>query len=310
MNPLARVLARWSSGKAAGADALPRPEALAVGTMLGTVQVQSAVARGATATLYGGIDLATQAPVAVKVLCPVGNPDETAQARACFLRDAENASRLAHPNIVRVFGGGQVRGVAFLVMEWLPGSDLTRWTQPSRLLPDAAVLAIAADLADALAHAHRHGVVHRDVKPANAIYDPATQHVVLTDFGLARQPDAQASRSGVMLGSPHYMAPELLAGRSADARSDLYALGALLFELLAGRPPFEAATMGALLRAVASEPPPRLQDLRGGAPGADALDELLVPLLAKDPDERPADARAWANQARLQRLWLTAPPAA
>jgi len=310
MNPLARMWARWSVDKAAGADALPRPEALPEGLMLGTVQVQRPVARGATATLYGGIDLASQAAVAVKVLCPTGSPTEAAEARARFLRDAEIASRLVHPHIVRVFGGGQVKGVAFLVMEWLPGSDLTRWTQPGRLLPDAAALAIAADLADALAHAHRQGVVHRDVKPANAVFDPATQRVVLTDFGMARANDGEASRSGVMLGSPHYMAPELLAGRSADARSDLYALGVLLFELLAGRPPFEAATMGAMLRAVAADPAPRLHDLRGGAPGADALDELLAPLLAKDPEERPADAHAWANQARLQRLWLTAPPAA
>jgi serine/threonine-protein kinase len=277
--------------------------------MLGTVQLQHPVARGATSVLYGGIDLASQAPVAVKVLCPSGTLEQAAEARARFLRDAETASRLEHPHIVRVFGGGQVRGVAFMVMEWLAGSDLTRWTQPGRLLPDAVVLAIAADLADALAHAHRQGIVHRDVKPANAVFDPAAQRVVLTDLGLASLPDAEASRSGVMLGSPHYMAPELLAGRDADARSDLYALGVLLFELLAGRAPFEAPTMGALLRAVATDPPPRLQDLRGGAPGADALDELIAPLLAKDPDERPADTRAWANQARLQRLWLIAPPA-
>jgi serine/threonine-protein kinase len=171
------------------------------------------------------------------------------------------------------------------------------------------VLAIGADLAEALAHAHRLGIVHRDVKPANAMFDPATQRVVLTDFGLARAADAQASRSGQMLGSPHYMAPELLAGAAPDARSDLYALGAMIFELFAGRPPFAAAGMGALLRAIAQDPPPRLAQLHPELESAAALDDLLAPLLAKEPADRASDAGAWAQQARLQRLWLTASPA-
>lgn len=307
MNLLSRALARWSMARRLAA--LPAPEALPEGMRLGHVTVQRGLARGATAVLYGGVDLASQQPVAIKVLVPRGDDAQQAAARERFVRDAENAGRLVHPNIVRIRGGGQVQGVAFVVMDWLHGSDLTRWVPPRRLLPDAAVLDIAADLAEALDFAHRCGIVHRDVKPANVVYDPAARRAVLTDFGLARDVDAEASRSGAMLGSPAYMAPELLAGRAADARSDLYALGVLLYELLAGRPPFEAPTLGALLRAVATEPPPRLQDLRAGAPGADALDELLAPLLAKDPDERPADTRAWANQARLQRLWLTAPPA-
>lgn len=303
MSLLATLIGRWRGPTALAPDALPP------GTLLGSVRIERRVARGNTATVYAATD-AQGTLVAVKALHHGGHDVDTEDAaRQAFLQAAERASTLVHPHIARVLGGGFTRGIAFITMEWLAGSDLSRWTRPGRQLPDAAVLAIAADLAEALDHAHRHGIVHRDVKPANAMYDPATQRVVLTDFGLARAPDAQASRSGAMLGSPSYMAPELLAGRAADARSDLYALGVLLFELLAGRPLFEAPTLGALLRAVAVEPPPRLQDLRAGAPGADALDELLAPLLAKDPDERPADARAWANQARLQRLWLTAPPA-
>jgi serine/threonine-protein kinase len=161
------------------------------------------------------------------------------------------------------------------------------------------VLDIAAQLAEALAHAHRAGVVHRDVKPGNALFDPSTRRAALADFGLARAADAQASRSGLMLGSPAYMAPELLAGQPADARGDLYSLGVLTYELLAGRPPFEAASIGALLRAVAQEPPPPLASLRPDWPAAMAehLDALVAPLLDKDPARRPADTTAWSATA-------------
>jgi serine/threonine-protein kinase len=296
-----------------GTDAPPvplRPEALVPGTRLGPLSIERPIARGASAVLYGATDTETGVAVAVKALCPpLDDEAAAAAARDDFLARAQQAMALQHPNIVRIYGGGQVRGVAFVVMEVLSGGDLTRWTAPDRRLPEPAVLQIAAQLADALAHAHRHGMVHRDVKPANVVYDPATRRAVLTDFGLARAADAQSTRSGVLLGSPHYMAPELLAGAAPDARSDLYALGVLSFELLTGRPPFEAAGMGALLRAIAHEPPPRLAQLRPELDAAGALDELLAPLLAKNPDDRASDAGAWAEQARQQPLWLAAAPA-
>jgi len=284
-----------------------RPEALPAGTWLGDLCIEHPLARGASAVLYLARESSSGQTLAVKVLCPGSDSDAD---RARFLQEGERASRLQHPNIVRVLGGGQVRGIAFIAMELLPGSDLTRWTSPQHRLPEAAALDVAAQLADALDHAHRQGVVHRDVKPANAIYDPATRRGVLTDFGLARAPDAQATRSGLMLGSPAYMAPELLAGALPDARTDLYALGGLCFELLAGRPPFEADRLGALLQAVATQAPPPLASLQPGLADAAALDALLAPLLAKSPADRPNDAGQWAAQARLAVQWLVAPSAA
>jgi serine/threonine-protein kinase len=294
------------------APALPdeplAPAALPAGTLLGNLRIERALARGSSAMLYLATDLAAQAPLAVKVWCPVGgDPGELQAQRARFLREAEQASTLDHPNIVRIVGGGQVREAAFLAMEYLPGGNLARWTGEGRHLPEAAVLEIAVQLAEALAHAHRHGIVHRDVKPSNAIFDPARRHVTLTDFGIARAPDAQATRSGLLVGSPSYMAPELLAGATPDARSDLYALGVLTYELLAGRPPFDQPTMGALLRAVASEPPPPLAGLRRDLKDAQALDGLLAGLLAKNPAARVGNGAEWAAQARMQQLWLTAP---
>jgi eukaryotic-like serine/threonine-protein kinase len=284
-----------------------KPEALPPGTLLGSLCIERALARGASAVLYQATDMASGSLVAVKVLCPSGDAQAENER---FLREGERAVALQHPNIVRVWGGGQVSGIAFLSMELLAGHDLTRWATPTRRLPEPVVLEIAEQLADALSYAHRQGVVHRDLKPANAIFDPAARRAVLTDFGLARGPDAQATRSGVMLGSPAYMAPELLAGAPPDARSDLYALGALAYELLAGRPAFDQPSLGALLRAVATEAPPSLASVRPDLTGATDLDRLLGPLLAKRPSERPADAAEWAADARLARLWLSAPPAA
>ncbi len=302
MNPFARWTARRSS---AAASAPLRADALPAGTVLGGVVLSRPIGRGATAVVYGGLDSTTHSPRAVKVWSPsTGADNETAQQR--FLQESQQAARLEHPGIVRVFSGGSQDGLSFIVMELLAGDTLARYASAEHRLPEPLVLDIAAQLAAALAHAHRQGVLHRDVKPSNALFDLASRRAVLTDFGLARAPDAQASRSGVLMGSPVYMAPELLAGQPPDARSDLYALGVLTYELLAGRPPFEAASMGALLRAVAQSPPAPLATLRADLtpPAAAQLDALLGPLLAKQPSQRPSDGDAWAAAARRTWQWL------
>jgi eukaryotic-like serine/threonine-protein kinase len=301
------LLTRWTDRTfAAGpADAPLRADALPSGTVLGGVSLTRVIGRGATAVVYGGVDVATHGARAVKVWnSAAGSDDDSARTR--FLQEAQTAAALSHSGIVRIFGGGSQAGVAFVVMELLSGSPLARYASPQHRLPEPLVLDIGAQLGEALAYAHRQGVVHRDVKPANVLFDLTTRRAVLTDFGLARAPDAQASRSGVLLGSPVYMAPELLAGQPPDARSDLYALGVLTYELLAGRPPFEAASMGSLLRAVAQLPPPPLGTLRAdiAPPAAERLDGLLAPLLAKQPALRPANGDAWAAQARQTAKWL------
>jgi eukaryotic-like serine/threonine-protein kinase len=291
-----RFAARRSSAEPSPplyADTLPS------GTVLGGVTLARTIGRGAAAVVYGGLDIATQTPRAVKVWRPQPGADDAA-ARERFLQEAQRAVGLAHRGIVRVFGGGTQAGLTFIVMELLTGSTLARYVSNEQRLPEPLVLDIAAQLAEALAHAHRQGVLHRDVKPSNALFDLATRRAALTDFGLARAPDAQASRSGVFMGSPLYMAPELLAGQPPNAQSDLYALGVLTYELLAGAPPFAGASMGALLRAVAQLPPAPLATRRahGTVAAAERLDQLLAPLLSKEPAQRPADGDAWAAQAR------------
>ncbi|MDH4052724.1 MAG: serine/threonine protein kinase, partial [Rubrivivax sp.] len=188
------------------------------------------------------------------------------------------------------------------VMDLLHGCDLVRYTRPGRLLPEPVVLRLAERIARALAHAHARGVVHRDLKPANVMVDWAADRVTLTDFGLARLADAERTRTGLVLGSPVYMAPELLAGEAASARSDQYALGVLLYQLLTGELPFDALQLGELLRQVAQQAPLPLQAHRPDLPSdlLAPLQALIGELLAKRAADRPTDGDALA--ARLAGL--------
>lgn len=298
-----RWLAPWRAAGRTAAASL-RADALPAGLVLGGVTLQRAVGRGSSAVVYVGtdaaIDAATdaalQVPCAVKVWNPHAGDAHDAVARTRFLEEARRTEALHHPGIARVHRSGMQDGRAYIVGEWFAGGSLARFVRPDHLLPEPLVLEIAQQLALALAHAHQQGVVHRDVKPANVLFDAAARRAALSDFGIARAPDAQASRSGVLIGSPAYMAPELLAGQAASASSDLYALAALTYELLAGQVPFAASSMGALLRAVAQAPPPPMGTLRADWPAAVAtrLDRWFAVVLAKDPDQRPADGPAWA----------------
>lgn len=239
--------------------------------------------------------------VALKVVAlPPGAPEPV--AREAFLRSAETARRLHHPGIVALHAAGVEGPLAWLSMELVAGSDLTRYTRPQRLLPEPLVLRLGERIAQALAHAHRQGVVHRDVKPANVLVDWTSDAVKLADFGLARADDGVQTGTGIVPGSPAYMAPEQLAGAVPTPRSDLYALGVMLFQLLAGRLPHEGATMGDLLRHVADEPVPDLRALRPDLPAAVAA--LTARLMAKRQAERPADGDAVARElAALAQTW-------
>lgn len=251
--------------------------------------------------LYLAFQEGSEMPVAIKAV-PLTSlaGDGLAAAQGRFHQETIHAARLQHPGIVTTYGAIIQDGVGYVAMELLHGTDLSRYVRPARLLPEALALEIAARVADALAFAHRAGVVHRDVKPANVMYDPATDSVKLTDFGISRAADSDATRSGVMYGSPAYMAPELLAGNRADAASDLYALGVLLFQLLTGRLPFEGDTMGALLRSMATLTPQTVRALRPDLPGeqASALDAALALVQTRSPLDRESDGDAWAATLR------------
>jgi len=266
---------------------------------LGPYQLLRVIGRGSMGTVHLALDTTTQGHVAVKTLSPGSDLSaaESAEARARFLAEVATSKRLEHPDVVAVYDAGEHDGVLWLAMELLRGCDLARYTVAPRLLPEALVLHVAQRLARALAHAHAQGVVHRDIKPGNVMVDLPSGSVKLTDFGIAGLADMSRTRTGVVLGTPVYMAPEQLAGAAADARSDLYSLGVLMFHLLTGQLPHAHGSLGELLRQVAREPAPDVRTLQPGV--SPALAAVVAQALHKQPAARHAGAAqladAWAD---------------
>lgn len=283
-----------SEDGAPGPGATPPDPAPTWPARLGGFQVEGLAGQGATGAVLRGLDLRTGLPVALKTLRldRAASPEHQAALRERFLREAELARRLDHPGIVRVLGAGEEAGLLYLVLEWVEGHDLRPHTRPGALLPPAQVLRIGRRIAQALAHAHRQGIVHRDVKPANILLDARGEGVKLADFGVARLDDASWTRTGTLLGTPDYMAPEQVAGGPVDGRADVYALAAVVHELLTGALPFPGASLAERLRARVAGAPPPVSTLRPGLPPV--LDGVLVRALAARPAERLPDADALA----------------
>jgi serine/threonine-protein kinase len=297
------------------------PEGLSPNQTVGPYCVLRLLGRGATGAVYLArpAQPARRVPalapagdtgadaVALKVLALPREADGLAELQSRFAAEAALAARLRHPGIATTLAAGTEGSLAWIAMELAPGVALDRYTQPARLLPEALVLRLAQRIAEALHHAHGAGIVHRDIKPANVMVDLPGGSLRITDFGIAHLADAERTRTGLVLGSPAFLAPEQLAGGAATPAGDLYALGVTLFQLLTGRLPFEAASMGELLREVATAPPPPLANLRPELPPARAepLAALLERLLAKRPAQRPADAQALAAEleALQARFW-------
>ncbi|MEK8051675.1 serine/threonine-protein kinase [Ideonella sp. DXS22W] len=262
--------------------------------LAGRYRIGSRLGGGAVGEVYEAVDLRTGASVAVKRI-PLGADipsAERAEWLARLHREADISRRLEHPDILAVHEAGLTAHEAWLAMERVHGNDLSRYTQPSRLLPETLVLRIGARVGAALAHAHARGIVHRDLKPANVVVDLGTGVLKLIDFGVARVDDAAQTRTGMTLGTPAYMAPEQLAGAPASAATDTYALGVMLFELLAGRRPHQADTLGELLRSTHREAPARLAVLRRDLPAT--VVASVESLLAREPEQRPTDLADWA----------------
>jgi hypothetical protein len=240
------------------------------------------IGSGGVAEVHRARDRRSGAPVALKRLLPQLTADRAVSRR--FLREAEAARALEHPGIVRVLEAGEADGRPYLVMELVEGEDLRRRLDREGRFPWAEARRIARALAEALAHAHARGVVHRDVKPHNVLL--AGDTVKLADFGLARvETLASLTGSSLVWGSPEYMAPELFGRGRADPRSDLFSLGVVLFEMATGRLPWKDRSLARLMTAV-TDPPPALPSLGQG----EAIDRLLRALLAPTPALRPATA--------------------
>jgi serine/threonine-protein kinase len=266
--------------------------------MLGRYCVERELGRGATGSVYLGRDAGRGRLAAIKTmaLTPACDADELKQARQRFMREAETAWRLVHPNIVTIYDAGEAHGLAYIAMEFLGGRDLVPYTKPGDLLPLPRALSIVARVAEALAYAHRNGVVHRDIKPANILYDPANDTVKVTDFGIARVAGAANGSAGIVAGTPFYMAPEQLAGRKSGGRSDLFSLGVTLYQLASGELPFRGDSMAGVLHRITNEPH---ADIRAYQPSLPArVVAIIDKALAKNPGERYRNAGAMAQALR------------
>ncbi len=265
-------------------------------TQLGRYRIERQIGRGSMGAVYAGMDPKVGRAVAIKTLALSREFEgtELKEARARFFREAETAGRLKHRDIVTIYDAGEEHGLAYIAMEYLPGTDLQAHTQPDRLLPVAVVLRCMARVAEALHYAHSQGVVHRDIKPANVMVDLAADSVKVTDFGIARiAADASRTRTGLVLGSPSFMSPEQMAGQRVDGRSDLYSLGVMLFQLLTGRLPHQAETMSKLMFQIANETAPDVRSLRPELP--ELVAQIVSQAMGKRPENRFTDGHALAQ---------------
>lgn len=264
---------------------------------LGPFELLRPLGGSSIARVFAARDLRSGSLVALKLVDLGGDPkhpETTGAARERFTREALAVGRLRHRDLVEVYGAGQVGAQGWVAMELVSGTSLTRYTHPARLLPPAVAAAVGFRVARALDYAHLQGAIHRDVKPENVIVDWSNDGIKLVDFGLAHWADQARTTSGEMLGSPDYMAPELFAGARVGPATDMYALGVTLSELLAGRRPHSAATLGALIRAVARDPAPELAAMNPELPAA--LCQAVMALLDKMPARRTAAAQGLADR--------------
>jgi len=269
--------------------------------MLGRYQVEKELGKGAMGVVYGGKDPKIGRVVAIKTmaLSEEFEAEELKEAKERFFREAETAGRLQHPNIVTIYDAGEEHDLCYIAMEFLKGKDLVGYTKQPNLLPPDKVLSIIERVADALSYAHKLNVVHRDIKPANIMYEPEGDVPKVTDFGIARVTDSSKTKTGMVLGTPSYMSPEQLAGKKIDGRSDLFSLGVTLYQMLAGKLPFEGESMTQLMFAIANNPHPPIREYNPALP--DWVVPIIDKALAKDFEKRYQTGAEFAEAIRAAR---------
>jgi serine/threonine protein kinase len=261
---------------------------LLAGSNFGPYRILEPLGRGGMAAVYKAYEPGLDRYVALKVLPPDFLRDADFGER--FRREARVIAKLEHPNIVPIYAFDIEEEIPWMSMRLVPGGALSALLAKGRL-PESEILAILGGVAEALDYAHSQGVVHRDIKPQNVLLDPAHQHVYLADFGIAKMVEGSPglTRTGMITGTPQYMAPEQATGKAVDHRADIYALGIVAYEMLTGHTPFTADTPIAILMKHVSEPIP--------LPDPNLIPELqmlaLLKSLAKEPDERWASAGAF-----------------
>jgi serine/threonine protein kinase len=252
---------------------------------IGKYYVVHEVGRGSTGAVYLSHDPFYGRDVAIKLYHATTNDDaEGRNARRMFLGEAKMVGKLQHPNIVPIYDAGEEDGRRYVVTEHIHGArTLNQYCRGTSLLPIDQVVSIMYKCAKALHYAHSRGVVHRDIKPSNILLTQEGD-VRIVDFGIALVADSDVSRLEGVAGSPAYMSPEQVQGLELDARSDLYSLGAVMYEMLCGQRPFRAGALGKLLRQVVQQTPEPLRSVRAEIP--EELEQVVFKALEKDPNVR------------------------
>ncbi len=268
-----------------------------VGTTLAGYTVRGKVGEGGTSTVFRA-DHATHGTVALKVLREKLQHDKTAVAR--FLREAQFGARVEHPNIVRTLDYGQSDSERYyLAIEWAGGEILDKYAEKSGPLPCKEVAEILAQICSAVQAAHDVGIVHRDLKPENVMYDPASRHVKLLDFGIAADtdaaPDQRLTRAGFFVGTLMYVAPEALSGELVGPAADQYSLATIAYYLLTGVLPYTGKSPRELFSQLLTQPPVALNKAKPNLAFPVAVENVVMKALSKQPAERYATVKAFSD---------------
>ena len=263
-------------------DALP--------TQIGKYKIQELVGEGAMGTVYRAIDSVIGRTVAIKVMnASIARQQDHRQR---FLREAQAAGSLQHPNVVTIYDLGELDGHLFIAMEYVHGTDLERLMSGPEQLKLQSKLDIIVDVLMGLSYAHKHGIVHRDIKPAN-VRVGEDGHAKIMDFGVAHLASSDMTRTGIVVGTPSYMAPEQVMGGKAVPGTDLFAVGAVLYHLITGSKPFEGPTLQSLFYRIVTDMPRSLDEVRPGLPPA--LNAIIQKSMAKEASQRYETALDMAN---------------
>ncbi len=291
---------------------------------IGRFHIVRELGRGAIGSVYLAHDPVIDRSVAVKTFNPRLTPAEKKQYQEQFINEARAAGRLSHPNIVTIFDASNENGVTYIAMEHLQGRELHKLLDGGSRFDGVEIATIVRKIAEALDYAHKNGVIHRDIKPAN-IFMLADNQPKLVDFGIARAPNRlphQAANADQpytlfhrnLLGTPNYMSPEQALGKPADGRTDIYSLGAVMYEMLAGRKPFASRDAEQLLQLIAYKSPPAPHELDPAIPLE--LSQIAMKAMSKRPEKRYQEAqemaldlrRYLARQKRSRRRLRQQPP--
>jgi serine/threonine-protein kinase len=259
-------------------------------TAVGKYRVLSQIGEGAMGVVYRALDPVLNRPVAIKVMSDAVARDESLRER--FLREAQAAGSLQHPNLITIYDYGEVDGHLYIAMEFVEGEDLDHLMAKRVPLSLTQKIDILVEVLTGLSYAHKRGIVHRDIKPANIRIDDEGRARIM-DFGIAHINSSNMTRTGVMVGTPAYMAPEQIVGGPVSPATDIFSVGAVMYELLTNAKPFDGETLQTIMYKIVSHSPPDISTLLPGLPGS--LNVIVQRALAKEPSARFSNAIEMAN---------------